>query len=140
MTEEKTPPPASAEDEALLRDLVLADRDLLALAADHGLSLAELAEWSDRPGRSEAIVRLCRLADLQCQALLSRYRLIAASRLIAQAGNEDGTLSAEQVRKACVDLLKTNPADLKPDPATEIDEETDPALALLQQAIAQTEP
>lgn len=122
-------------DDKLLADLVLAERDVLALAAGHHLSLAELAEWFDRPGRADTIARLCRLADLQCQALLSRYRLIAASRLIAQAGNEDGSLGPEQVRKACVDLLKINPADLTPAPTAVNADEPDPALVFLKEAL-----
>ena len=46
-------------------------------------------------------------ADAQTQLLLSRYRLVAATRLIAHVTADADALPPEQVRKACVDLLKT---------------------------------
>lgn len=127
-----TPDP-SAED-ALLADLVAAERDIFALAQRHDLGLEALAAWSDRPGVRKTVHRLCRLADLQCQAMLSRYRLVAASRLIAQASAAEGELAPEQVRKACVDLLKAQLADLDP-PSDDAETAEDPALALLKQAL-----
>lgn len=133
-----TSAPDPAADDALLADLVAAERDIFALAQRHGLQLEALAAWSDRPGVRKTVHRLCRLADLQCQAMLSRYRLVAASRLIAQASAADGELPPEQVRKACVDLLKAQLADLDP-PSDDADASEDSALALLKQALADAE-
>jgi hypothetical protein len=45
------------------------------------------------------------LADLQTQLMLSRYRLVAVTKLIQQATQQED-VSAEQARKACADLLK----------------------------------
>lgn len=92
---------------ALLEDLASAEHDILSLAERHGLSLGGLVDWACRPQTLRTVAGLCLLADAQTQLLLSRYRLVAATRLIAQATAEPDTLSPEQVRKACVDLLKT---------------------------------
>lgn len=92
---------------ALLQDLAGAEHDVLSLAKRHGLSLGDLVDWACERETRRTVSGLCVLADAQTQLLLSRYRLIAATRLIAQATSDDDTLSAEQIRKACVDLLKT---------------------------------
>jgi len=44
------------------------------------------------------------LADVQTQLLLSRFRLLAASRLIRLATDEQG--NADITRRSCVDLLR----------------------------------
>jgi hypothetical protein len=93
--------------EALLLDLARAEHDILSFAKAHALSLDELVAWATEAKTRRTLAGLCVLADTQTQLLLSRYRLIAATRLIGQATAEDDTLSPEQVRKACVDLLKT---------------------------------
>ncbi|MFN3166029.1 MAG: hypothetical protein ACE37H_03080 [Phycisphaeraceae bacterium] len=95
-----------AQTRALLDDLASAEYDVLSLARRHGLSLDALIAWADRPETRRALSGLCVLADAQAQLLLSRYRLAAATRLIAQVTAEADALPAEQVRKACVDLLK----------------------------------
>lgn len=92
---------------ALLQDLAGAEHDVLSLAQRHGLTLGDLVDWACQAETRRTVAGLCVLADAQTQLLLSRYRLVAATRLIAQATSDDDTLSAEQVRKACVDLLKT---------------------------------
>lgn len=89
---------------ALLQDLAGAEHDVISLAHRHGLSLGDLVEWACQHETRRTVAGLCVLADAQTQLLLSRYRLVAATRLIAQATSDDDTLSAEQVRKACVDL------------------------------------
>lgn len=91
----------------LLMDLARAENDILSFAKAHDLSLDDLVDWAAKPQTRRTLAGLCVLADAQTQLLLSRYRLVAATRLIGQATAEDDTLSAEQVRKACVDLLKT---------------------------------
>lgn len=91
----------------LVLDLARAEHDILSFAKAHGMSLDDLVSWAGKPQTQRTLAGLCVLADVQTQLLLSRYRLIAATRLIGQATAEDQALSAEQVRKACVDLLKT---------------------------------
>lgn len=113
---------------ALLDDLAIAEHDVLSLADRHGLSLDALIAWAQRPDTRRALAGLCVLADAQAQLLLSRYRLVAASRLIAQVTAEADALPAEQVRKACVDLLKTElsrAGDLAPEEDAGEDAELD---------------
>lgn len=98
------PPPAPDQ---WIADLVSAEYDILSFAQRHGLSLDALVDWAHEPRTRRTLSGLCVLADAQTQLLLSRYRLVAATRLISQATAEDDNLSAEQVRKACVDLLRT---------------------------------
>lgn len=92
---------------ALLDDLAGAEHDILSLAQRHGLSLSGLVDWACLPETRRTVAGLCVLADAQTQLLLSRYRLVAATRLIGQATADAEMLSPEQVRKACVDLLRT---------------------------------
>lgn len=91
---------------ALLDDLAGAEHDILSLADRHGLSLSGLVDWACQPETRRTVAGLCVLADAQTQLLLSRYRLVAATRLIGQATADAEMLSPEQVRKACVDLLR----------------------------------
>eukprot|EP00752_Nemacystus_decipiens_P014099 g12535.t1 len=95
------------DDDKLILDLAHAEHDILSFAKAHRLSLGDLVDWACQAETRRTVAGLCVLADAQTQLLLSRYRLVAATRLIAQATAEDETLSPEQVRKACVDLLKT---------------------------------
>lgn len=89
----------------MLDDILQARHDLQGLAQAHGLSAAQLARWIDKPANQKTLAGLCLLADYQTQLLLSRYRSLAATRLIKLAGDEnDG--SAETARKACGDLLR----------------------------------
>ena len=76
---------------------------MLGLAREHELSPDDLAAWVGEPGNRRLLSGLCVLADLQTQVLLSRYRLLAASKLIKLA-TEDG--EGDVARRACVDLLK----------------------------------
>jgi len=72
------------------------------IAAQVGMSLAELAAWAADPANARTLEGLARLADTRAQMLLSGYRAAAAVRLIEIATDkEKGELS----RKACVDLL-----------------------------------
>ena len=121
---------------ALMGDLVRAEDDILELARRHRLELGELARWAIEPATRQTVVGLCLLADLQTQLMLSRYRLVAASRLIAQATAEEGTLPAEQVRRACVDLLKIELDRASSVSVDDPDFEDDPAWASLCQAMA----
>ncbi|MEM9881710.1 MAG: hypothetical protein AAF800_02185 [Planctomycetota bacterium] len=92
---------------ALIADVFEARRDLTGLAETHRLTPDDLAEWIGQTRNHQTLAGLCRLADLQTQLMLSRYRQVAVSELIKQASGADET-TAEQARKACVDLLKTD--------------------------------
>ena len=96
------------DQDALLRDIFEARLDLAELGAAHAMSPGELAAWIGVEANARALAGLCRLADLQTQLMLSRYRQVAVTELIKQAtgGSEDQPVGAEQSRKACVDLLK----------------------------------
>ena len=123
--------PLRKPDKRIL-DLAQAEHDILSFATAHGMPLDELVDWANKPQTRRTLAGLCVLADAQTQLLLSRYRLVAATRLIGQATAEDGTLPAEQVRKACVDLLKielTRAASLDRDEQPDSDEAFD-ALAI----------
>ena len=75
------------------------------IAAQVGMSLAELAVWAVDPANARTLEGLARLADTRAQMLLSGYRAAAAVRLIEIATDkEKGELS----RKACVDLLRAD--------------------------------
>jgi hypothetical protein len=120
---------------ALLNDLANAEHDVLSLAERHGLSLEALVAWSQRPETRRALAGLCVLADAQAQVLLSRYRLVAATRLITQVTAEANALPPEQVRKACVDLLKTDLSRLADfAPTDDADEDAD--LDALREALS----
>lgn len=89
----------------LIADLLSAKHDLVALGQMHRMSPEKLSAWVGDAENQKTLGGLCVLADLQTQLLLSRYRLLAASRLIKLATTETGE-GAEVARKACVDLLK----------------------------------
>ena len=103
----------------LIRDLIAAEHDLVELAQLHRLTPDDLAAWIAQPDHQNTLAGLCVLADLQTQLLLSRYRLLAAGRLIQLATGSDGTTEGgsgggtsggsgggDVARRACVDLLK----------------------------------
>ena len=123
----------------LMMDLASAEHDILSFARAHDLSLDDLVDWAAEPKTRRTLAGLCVLADAQTQLLLSRYRLVAATRLIGQATAQDEDLSAEQVRKACVDLLKTELSraeSLGPSDQPERDE----AFEALSRALSVPEP
>ncbi len=93
---------------ALIKDLINADFDLTALHSKYALSPDSLSQWIQDETNHRCLAGLCVLADLQTQLLLSRYRLIAAGRLIELATNQpdDSKAGLENARRACVDLLK----------------------------------
>ena len=96
---------------ALVQDLLEARLDVVELAQRHRLSPQELSAWGRVGENQQCVSGLCRLADLQAQFLLSRYRLLAVTQLIKQATQQadDGeAVSSEQARKACVDLLRAD--------------------------------
>lgn len=117
----------------LIRDLVAAQHDLITLADQHRLRADDLAQWISDPDNQFTLAGLCRLADLQTQVLLSRYRLLAAGQLVklATQANPDQPAAANDVaRKACVDLLKLDlkRADLEDSLAAQTPMDTDEAL------------
>lgn len=91
---------------ALLRDIFNAEHDVVALAEAHGLTPDALAAWAADAGNRQCLAGLCVLADVQTQLLLSRYRLLAATRLIRLATEEAEGVKPDDVRRACVDLLR----------------------------------
>ena len=88
----------------MISDLLDGQHDIAAFARKHRLTLAQLVEWISEPDNQRTLLSMCMLADVQTQLLLSRYRSLAASRLIRLATEEEG--SADVSRRACVDLLK----------------------------------
>jgi len=120
---------------ALIRDIFNANHDVVALADAHSLTASELAEWIGEAGNQRCLSGLCVLADLQTQLMLSRYRLVAVTKLIRQATQQE-EVSAEQARKACADLLKL---DLKRagDGAAETGEADEAAEAIGPQQLRQ---
>ncbi len=93
---------------ALIRDLIHAELDLTTLHSEYGLSPDSLSQWVQDETNHRCLTGLCVLADIQTQLLLSRYRLIAAGRLIDMATNppQDNKSGLDTSRRACVDLLK----------------------------------
>lgn len=124
-TRAKRPDPAQ-----LLMRIYEADADPKALAEAQGLSLLELARSAADPAMREALHGLRLLADLQTQLLVSRYRVMAAARLVAMANTEDG---GEVARKACIDILKLNL--IKHDPPTPNSGEADGVAPIDQQQV-----
>ncbi len=120
---------------ALMRELARAEHDVLTLGERHGLGLSELSAWAAQPETQRTVAGLCLLADLQTQLLLSRYRLVAATRLVGQATGRDESLSPEQVRKACVDLLKIELDRVASVSTADADALDDPALDALRAAL-----
>ena len=108
---------------SLIRDVFNAEHDVVALAEAHGLSPDELAQWAGRTENQQCLTGLCMLADMQTQLLLSRYRLLAASRLIRLATQEEESASADVARRACVDLLRLDLKRAEGRPADEEDDE-----------------
>jgi len=90
---------------ALIADIIAAELDWVGIAARYELTPDDLAGWVRESGNRACLTGLCSLADLQAQVLLSRSRLLAASRLIELATGAAGG-SAEVSRKACVDLMR----------------------------------
>lgn len=93
---------------ALIHDLIHADFDLTELHSKYSLSPDSLSQWVQDEQNHRCLAGLCVLADIQTQLLLSRYRLIAAGRLIDMATHppEDTKSGLDVSRRACVDLLK----------------------------------
>lgn len=119
----------------LMRELARAEHDVLTLGEQYGLGLPELSAWAARPETQRTVAGLCLLADLQTQLLLSRYRLVAATRLVGQATSRDESLTPEQVRKACVDLLKIELDRVASLSAVDTDGLDDSALEALRNAM-----
>lgn len=94
--------------EMMIHDIINAEHDLLALGEAHRLRPDVLAKWIEQPENRQCLMGLCQLADIQTQVLLSRYRMLAASRLIRLATNEDGQVKDDVARRACVDLLRVD--------------------------------
>lgn len=98
----------SGKRQARLVDaLCHAEQDVINLAQSCGLTPADLGRWARDGEYHEVLVSLARLADLQTQVLLSRYRHHAVHKLIQQATEDKkANVTPEQARKACVDLMR----------------------------------
>lgn len=102
-------PSSAAPPKKLLDDLLGDNLDLRPIAQRHGLTLAQLARWAERPNVARAMRRLRQLSDARANLIVSRNRVGAAHQLLKLAmGEETGVSSSagETARKACVDLLK----------------------------------
>ena len=89
---------------AMIEDIAIAQMDMLAFAEKYKLSPDQLAAWVKDVKNHQCLSSLCLLADLQTQLLLSRYRSLAANKLIHLATDEES--KGDIARRACVDLLK----------------------------------
>lgn len=92
-----------------LRGLIEGEREILAWLNGPADTLEERLALLRQLEGSGVLARLCDLADLQAQALISRYRPALIGRLLSLATAEDAP--PEQARRALVDLLKL---DLRP--------------------------
>ena len=90
--------------EGLVRDILHAEFDMVSLAKKYKLTPKRLSQWIREEDNHQTLRGLCMIADMQTQLLLSRYRLVAAGRLIKLATDDGG--GDDVVRKSCVDLLK----------------------------------
>lgn len=99
---------------ALIEDLVRSERDVLAIGEGFGLSPDDMAYWISQPENARTLRGLCQLADTQTQVLMSRYRLLAATRLIGLA-TTPGEAKEDVARRACVDVLKVELKGAVPD-------------------------
>lgn len=97
---------STKQRQQLIEDIVAAQNDPVTLGEGHNLGPDDLAQWVSDPLNQSTLSGLCVLADLQTQILLSRYRLLAAGRLIKLATEDDPDASRDVARRACVDLLK----------------------------------
>ena len=97
---------SSEQHAALIADIVAAEAEGTGIAERHGLSPEDLSAWAREESNQQTLRGLCVLADLQTQVLMSRCRLLAATKLLSLAtGGEEGA-APEVSRKACVDLLR----------------------------------
>lgn len=126
-----------AKRDRLIADIMSAEHDVVALARTHELTPDQLAEWAAGEDNRRCLGGLCVLADIQTQLLLSRYRLLAATRLIKLATDEEG--SGDIARRACVDLLKLDlkRADMPAAPSDDADDAdaVDPLAVLTRQSL-----
>lgn len=89
---------------AIMLDMLAAQHDIRTLAQRYGLDEIDLANFALQPANHRRLMALCVLADVQTQLVLSRYRAMAAARLIAIATEKES--DPDLARKACVDLLR----------------------------------
>ena len=92
----------SAEQHALLiADIVAAEADWTGIAERHGLSPEDLSAWAREESNQQTLRGLCVLADLQTQVLMSRCRLLAATKLLSLAtGGEEALRPKSPARRA----------------------------------------
>ncbi len=118
---------------AIVRKLVdsLAEADVTPakIADDLHVSMEQLASVALDDRTIRTLQGIARLADVQAQMLLSRYRVNAAMHLITIASAGEAT---EIARKACVDLLNMNLKVFEPD---ENNRDSDLAPAPSEEAI-----
>ncbi len=102
---------SQSEHESLINDLIDARLDLVSLANKYNLHQSDLARWMHTEENRQCLASLVMLADFQTQLLVSRYRAIAADKLIAMASSGE---EKELVRKACIDLLHLSVQKFEP--------------------------
>ena len=117
---------------ALMRDLLGAEHDVISLANRHKLRAEDLSAFAGEARNQRVLTGLCKLADLQTQLLLSRYRLIAASRLIRLATIDTESEGKPDVaRRACVDLLRLDLKRADLDASASVDAGDGPSALML---------
>jgi len=129
-------PPKIGRERSLrmIEDIVHARHDLVALAKAHQVTPEQLAAWIGQGQTHHTLQSLCVLADIQTQLMLSRFRLVAAGRLIKLATDES---DADIGRRACVDLLRLELH--RPKPAAEEEPINAEALAAARGACYEEE-
>ena len=76
-------------NQSLIEHIFKAELDVVALAAAHKLGPDDLARLIEKEENQKCLAGLCLLADLQTQLMLSRYRLVAVTKLIRQATQQE---------------------------------------------------
>ena len=92
----------------ILLDLLNARHDVEALATAHDVPLETLAAWVQEPATQRSLNGLRLLADVQAQLYASRTRPAAVSRLLEMMHNEKGEFKPDDVRRACIELLRAD--------------------------------
>lgn len=99
-----------SDRQAMIGAMLDAVQDLASIAREHGIPLSKLGTAKARRKLGRVLTNLSELNDLRTQWLISQYRATAAQQLLHMAGEtaSNDPKQREGVRKACVDVLRTN--------------------------------
>ena len=108
----------------VLRDIFSGDFDEQQVLERHGVSSAVYNKWLSDEAFCREFRRRLEASRLRSQALLARYSLMAAAKLIELSASEKG----ETARKACLDIisLPSSPKGLEKLAAEEVTDEAKP--------------